>query len=583
MVDMGSRARVERHRFAMQVFAATDQAMADRAVEVRHVNVAGVAVQLEFTNPAMSAQVMPALCHIEEDARAVLNPEVRLRIWDSNSTGVAVPSVRLPRGAFADRGDLPGFGSDRILVSFHFAEPAVCIFDRDAGRGVYWVNDAANVPAWTRASPLRTLLHWALMDRGRHLVHGAAVGDTHAGVLLVGPGGSGKSTTALRCLAAGMTYLGDDYVAVAADPPRAYSIYSTAKLLRTGPRIAGRPLGPPAPGDEKVVLALGDHGTQLIREIPLRAVIALGFGDRPESALETVDPAALLYAATATSLEQLPHAGAPLRRLMGEVMPRVSTMRLRLGRNPDSVVSAVRAIVAGRRLAVVPVEADVLPLVSIVIPVHHGVSFLTQAIASVLDQKYPALEFIVVEDGSTDDIDAAVAQLPVGVTLVRQSRQGLASARNTGIGAARGKLLMFLDVDDLLPPGSLEQLVRAAIEKDVDVVTGFAQQASGSDEVPPPFPYSAGGTLYRRAVFDSVGLFDPDMPYAQDVDWFNRFHESGRKVQRVFLTTLIVRQSPPNTTHHQHIVSSQILGVLKSSLDRRRARQGPDVNADQSE
>src|SRR5205807_9852223 len=84
-----------------------------------------------------------------------------------------------------------------------------------------------------RAVPLRPLLGWVLASPGRHLVHAGAVGSEGQGVLLAGSGGAGKSTTAVACVEAGMSYVGDDYVLLSTgEPPAAHAIYGTAKLDR---------------------------------------------------------------------------------------------------------------------------------------------------------------------------------------------------------------------------------------------------------------------------------------------------------------------------------------------------------------
>jgi len=569
-------------RFAAEVFAATDGAMTGPESSAHHLDVAGVPVMLEFAGPGIAELLMPALQHLEDAPNVAPQPEVRLQVWDSISTGVEMPPPPVPRSAFTPRGDLIGFGTGRYLIAFHWSESSVCLLDREAGRGVYWVQDARNLPYWSRSAPLRTLLHWTLMDRGRHLVHGAVVGDAQSGVLLVGKGGSGKSTTALRCLAAGMHYLGDDYVAVAADPPRAYSLYSTAKLFVADSRPVGRPLMPLAPEDEKVVLALDEPAARLTRELPLRALATLRFCDQEASALERVDRETLLHAATFTTLAQLPHAGAPLHRLMQDLMSQVETMRVRLGCDPDSVVSVVREIVGGRP-TVEPSEPESTPLISVVIPVHNGARFLADAVASALSQEYLALELIVIDDGSTDDIERVIADLPVEVRYFRQPRQGPAAARNAGIAAARGEFLAFLDVDDLWPPGALEKLVRSMLVEECEVAAGWAQMAlydertsttTAFGDAEASFPFYIGAALYRRSVFDAVGLFDSTMQYGEDTDWFARLHESGRALLRLPLATLIVRCHSANMTHGKDLVELGMVRAVKNSLDRRRVRGG---------
>jgi hypothetical protein len=581
MSDMGIAGSADK-RFAAEVFAATDLAMTGSDFSAHHLDLAGVPVLLEFANERTRSLLLPALRHLEDPPSAAPQPDVVLQVWDSNSTGVPMPPPPVPRHDFTHRGDIAGFGTSRQLVAFHWHDFSVCLLDRDAGRGVLWVQDPGNMPYWSRSAPLRTLLHWVLMDRGMHLVHAAMVGDAHSGVLLVGGGGSGKSSTAIRCLADGMTYLGDDYVAVATDPPRAYSLYSTAKLYVGDPRPAGRPLMSPAPNDEKVVLELGEHDTQLRRRLPISAIATLRFCEQDESDLEEVDSATLMTAAIFTTLAQLPHAGAPLHRLMQDLVAQVATMRVRLGRDPDSVVSAIREIVSGQPTihAAIP---EALPLISVVIPVHNGARFIADAVASVLAQEYAALELIVVDDGSTDELDAAVANLPVAVEYLRQPQQGPAAARNAGIARARGEVLAFLDVDDLWPPNVLEILLDVMLNQGSDVVTGWAQMALYDDTngtttsvgVPEvSFPHYIGAALYRRSAFDAVGLFDPGLQYGEDTDWFKRLQESDQVLRRIPLTTLVVRRHGANMTRGKNPVELGVVRTVKKSLDRRRLRDG---------
>ena len=485
-----------------------------------------------------------------------------------------LPPKFLSRKAFTNRGELPGFGSDRLLLAFHPSEFSLSLLDRDARRGVFWVQDSRNLPDWSRSAPLRSLLHWILLDRGRHLVHGAAVGDSRSGVLLVGSGGSGKSTTALRCLAGGMRYLGDDYVAIAADPPRAYSLYSTAKLFADDPRPAGRVLTRPTAQDVKVVLALDDHAEQLTRELPIRAMATLDVTSRAESSAVDAAPSTLFRAAVSSTLAQLPYAGAPLLRLMRDFMAQVTSSRIALGSDPAGVVAVIRELAAA--------SGNVTTLVSVVIPVHNGARFLPAAVASVLAQDYPALEVIIVDDGSTDGLHRVVEDLPIDVIYLRQSQQGPAAARNAGIAAARGDFIAFLDVDDLWPAGSLQELLGTALACEFPVVAGWTQMAryDESTGVTTPFgspedsfPHHIGAALYTRTVFDSVGLFDPEMRYGEDIDWFARLGESGRTVHRLPSPTLVHRLHSSNMTHGRGVVELGVVRAVKKSLERRRSRE----------
>ncbi len=347
---MNSPGQAER-RFFGEVFAATDRALTGPETSSFHLDVTGVPVVVEFASTKLRELLMPALRHLVESSQTARTPQVRLSVWDSAATAVAMPPPPVPRDAFTRRGEPRGFAGNRCLVASDASEYSVSALDRDEGRGVYWVQDAQNLPYTSRSAPLRTLLHWILMDRGRHLVHGAAVGDERSGVLLVGTGGIGKSTTALRCLAAGMRFLGDDWLAFAADPPRAYTLYSVAKLFSAEPRPAGVPLPSSAADDAKVVLALDDYSHLIPRELPIRTLATLCFTDGQASIVEDIDPSTLFQAAVVTTLAKLPHSGPALLRLMGDFRAQVANVRVKLGRDPDLVVSAMRDIAADARLS----------------------------------------------------------------------------------------------------------------------------------------------------------------------------------------------------------------------------------------
>ena len=99
---------------------------------------------------------------------------------------------------------------------------------------------------------------------------------------------------------------------------------------------------------------------------------------------------------------------------------------------------------------------------SVIVPVYNVQRYLPLCVKSVAEQPGPAdWECILVDDGSTDAsgsmCDAFAAECP-GVVALHQKNQGLAAARNTGIAAARGQWLLFLDSDDEWAPGMLEQL-----------------------------------------------------------------------------------------------------------------------------
>ena len=106
-------------------------------------------------------------------------------------------------------------------------------------------------------------------------------------------------------------------------------------------------------------------------------------------------------------------------------------------------------------------------LVSVIIPVYNGEKYLAQCIENMLCQTHKNLEIIVIDDGSTDNSAAIAERYPV--KLIRQENQGVSTARNTGIAAATGEYLHFMDVDDAVNLDFYERMLEAALATDADM------------------------------------------------------------------------------------------------------------------
>ncbi|HEX9156410.1 MAG TPA: glycosyltransferase family A protein, partial [Syntrophales bacterium] len=100
--------------------------------------------------------------------------------------------------------------------------------------------------------------------------------------------------------------------------------------------------------------------------------------------------------------------------------------------------------------------------VSVVIPVHNGEKYLSQAVESVLDQTHRDLELLVVDDGSTDSSAAIIRRFALKdrrVRVLTQENLGVAAAGNRGLQEAGCEWVARLDADDVFLPGKLERQV----------------------------------------------------------------------------------------------------------------------------
>ena len=96
------------------------------------------------------------------------------------------------------------------------------------------------------------------------------------------------------------------------------------------------------------------------------------------------------------------------------------------------------------------------PTFSVILPTFNRGRLLHDALDSIFVQGVPDVQVIVVDDGSTDDTEAVVAAYGRNVQYVRQKNSGAAGARNTGLNLATGRLISFLDSDDVWMPGKMK-------------------------------------------------------------------------------------------------------------------------------
>jgi hypothetical protein len=108
-------------------------------------------------------------------------------------------------------------------------------FDPDANHGVVLVHSADELPGWVGGAPFAYLLHLALAARGSRLIHAGALAGEGGGALIIGDQGAGKSATTLSGILAGLSSVGDDFVAVSLDDaPTAWPVYAKFKQSPAG-------------------------------------------------------------------------------------------------------------------------------------------------------------------------------------------------------------------------------------------------------------------------------------------------------------------------------------------------------------
>lgn len=113
------------------------------------------------------------------------------------------------------------------------------------------------------------------------------------------------------------------------------------------------------------------------------------------------------------------------------------------------------------------------PLISVIIPVYNTAKYLDDCIKCLIYQTYHNLEFIFINDGSTDssaEILQKSKELDQRIKVVTQSNQGLSAARNRGINEAVGSYILFLDSDDWIDLNTCEEAIKAMNQYSADIV-----------------------------------------------------------------------------------------------------------------
>lgn len=223
--------------------------------------------------------------------------------------------------------------------------------------------------------------------------------------------------------------------------------------------------------------------------------------------------------------------------------------------------------------------------ISVVIPAYNAAPWIGRAIQSVVDQTFRLVEIIVVDDGSNDSTADVVATFNGKVKYIRQSNAGPAKARNTGIAAASGDWLAFLDADDWWMPNKVEEqhrklrespdaiLVYTSLRMIAEDGTVYIKQSTPADDLWPRLRYSnpiaPSSVLVAARSMRQVGGFNERHKGTADWEAWVRLRRVGKFVnvtEPVTCYRLVPESLGSNAEHMFHDFCQMLDSTLVGDL-----------------
>lgn len=222
---------------------------------------------------------------------------------------------------------------------------------------------------------------------------------------------------------------------------------------------------------------------------------------------------------------------------------------------------------------------DHLPLVTIITPAYNRASFLDETVNSVLSQDYPHIEYIVLDDGSTDHTKQVMEKYRDRVHFESHTNLGETRTVNKGFAMARGEIICVINSDDPMRSGAVREGVQA-LQSDPEALAAYPDW----DEIGPDsalirrmqlpdydienmlvgFNVSIGpGVFIRRSAIERFGMRDPQLKYVGDLEFWHRLALRGRLIHiPKVLATHRVHPDATSVTDRGARMADELVGMV---------------------
>ena len=245
------------------------------------------------------------------------------------------------------------------------------------------------------------------------------------------------------------------------------------------------------------------------------------------------------------------------------------------------------------------------PLISVIMSVYNGTRYLNESIASILSQTFTDWEFIIINDGSTDNSESIVQgwqKQDERIKLISRSNKGLTISLNQGLSYAQGEYIARMDADDIALPDRFAKQVAFLDENPDHVAVGCrmlvidpegmpifsCSKLTTHDEIDAAYMAGQAGiighpaVMMHRRVIESVGGYREKFTYAQDRDLFLRLAEVG-KLANLPDTLMKFRLNAKSMGHTQRSEQKQCANLATIEAHQRRGLEPPILSDSSSE
>jgi hypothetical protein len=238
----------------------------------------------------------------------------------------------------------------RLFMRYDIDTRTWRVFSKDQNIAIIWTADAGGLPEWEDSFPLRDILHFSTIDSERFMAHAAAIGFKSRGVLLTGPGGSGKSTTTAAAILNSLSTAGDDFVLIDGTSRRIHALYDTVKLddasLTRLPMYRDLVGNPVRAADQKARIHLSEAGTDsLARELELTAIMLPRISGAAKSSIQRAAKSEAARALVPSTVFLLRGGETATIKKATALVRECPTYRLELGKDPREAADLLKSFI----------------------------------------------------------------------------------------------------------------------------------------------------------------------------------------------------------------------------------------------